>query len=191
MKLQLAATLAAVAAAALLFPAHASARAKGVSVVGGILLTPEKTENGVRFDRLFGPTTRIGFELGDFFNSEFSLQYSHAFGDATDGFSTAEVRVSTYAVGYRLTLDLFRKSGFTPYFGAGLNIGAVNVEAESKSSGSSLSASRSGGLLELHAVAGARYTTAFGLGFRAEGAYSTYGGFFGTWMPSVGVFYTL
>lgn len=190
MKRLLAIALAACGAASLLVPGLAFARAKGPSIVGGILLTPEKTENGITFDRLFGPTTRVGWEIGDFLNSEFSFLYTHGFGTASEGSAVADVAVRTYTVGYRLTLDLFRKRGFTPFFGAGLNLGVTNVEAEARSHGATVNAARSGMLLEFHAVAGARYTTESGLGFRAEGAYSTYGGFWGTWMPSIGVFYS-
>ncbi|HCF59128.1 MAG TPA: hypothetical protein DFS52_14190 [Myxococcales bacterium] len=191
MKTLFAITLAAFGAASLFVPGAAFARAKGPSVVGGILLTPEKTEDGITFDALFGPTTRIGWEIGDFLNSEFSFQYTHAFGTARDGGAVADISLDTYAVGYRLTLDLFRKRGFTPFFGAGLNVGLASAEAaEARAGGLAVDALRSGVLLELHAVAGARYTTESGLGFRAEGAYSTYGRFFGTWMPSIGVFYS-
>ncbi|MGI5864115.1 MAG: hypothetical protein ACOX6T_18965 [Myxococcales bacterium] len=151
---------------------------------------PRRPKTAFTFDRLFGPTTRVGWEIGDFLNSEFSFLYTHAFGTASEGSAVADVAVSTYTVGYRLTLDLFRKRGFTPFFGAGLNLGLTNVEAEARSHGATVNAARSGMLLEFHAVAGARYTTKSGLGFRAEGAYSTYGGFWGTWMPSIGVFYS-
>jgi hypothetical protein len=181
-------------------PREAQAIPSGPVLLGGWVLAPERTElsNGETVDMgpLSGPTFQVGYEIGDRFNNQFSFQFSRASGPAAvEGQSvTANVAIQTLGGGYQLTLDILRKEGyhgFTPYLGGGFFLGVGDVEVHASSGGFSAVATGSAIFLELHAVAGVRYTLPMGLGFRAEVLYSTYGGFFGTWMPQIGVAYRL
>jgi hypothetical protein len=190
----------------LLLAAPASALPLGPAAAVGVVLTPTQTSSGGQFAirPMVGPVAQAGFQLGDWLNSQFLVQFSSVSGEVQynglplDG--SAHVR--TLGFGYQLTLDLFGKeglAGFSPYFGGGLLIGSAHVEVDASSSDPGIEQQlraqsldqqqRDAILLELHAVVGVRYRVMGGLGVRAEVGLSTYGGFLGTWEPKLGVEY--
>jgi len=156
--------------------ASAAAWGMGPVVGGGAVYTMVETANGtVTFSHLVGPSARVGFELGDRFNNEFSFQWSQASGTGTQSGLTLPIQVRTLAGRYTFTVDFLTKKGlaalpgFTPFLGVGLAAGTVHIQVDT--------VEKDAFYLEFHAVVGARYTFANGLGLRAEVALSTYGGF--------------
>jgi hypothetical protein len=174
------------------------------AAVGGVV-TPTKEYSDFTLRPMTGPVVQLGFEVGDWFNSQFMVQYTSVNG-AVD-FKTSRLQgtdhVDTLLGGYELRLDIFGKAGkagFTPFLGAGFLLGHAHVEVASASNDPAVQAelirtgaadqSRDGILLELHALIGLRYRIHDGLGVRAELTDSTYGGFFGTLEPKLGIDYS-
>jgi hypothetical protein len=181
-------------------PSAAYAMPSGpVLMVGGVYSGPRYFDSAqtISTQGVLGPTIRIGYELGDIFNSEFSVQLTWATGQAIQTGNPIPVDYSllTLAGGYTLTFDMPGKSGIAdsgiaPYLGVGLYVGIAPIEAHATSGGQDFVQSATAFYLEAHACAGVRYTLANGLAIRAELTFSTYGGFFG-WQPSVGVAYRI
>ena len=168
-----------------------SALAMGPVLAGGAVVTLRETASSTssgsaEFNHLVGPTTRIGFELGDRFNHEITFQFTRATGTSYGAGFSFPTEVMTFAGCYTFAVDFFTKQGldalpgFTPTLGVGLAAGTFRVDVGGNQ--------QWGPYLEFHAMAGARYTLSNGLGFRAELVVSTYGGFIGL-QPSLGVSY--
>ncbi len=184
--------------ALLSIPGAAAALTSGPTLMGGFVRSPQKIQSSggdtVTINPMAGPSLRVGYELGTYVNHELSFQFTQVGGTAYSAAYPAipaELTLKTLALGYRLTWDILGKSGFSPYLGGGLALGTVPLEVKATSGAFTAMKSGSATLLELSLVAGARYTLPFGLNLRAELAVSTYGGFFGTLLPAVGVGYTL
>lgn len=179
---------------AVLLPAAAQAVPVGPTVLGGAVITFERDyQSGsdvVHFGAFLGPTARIGFEVGDFWTSEFSVQVTRAAGTATNRGVVANASILTLAGGYQLTLDLLKKkSPVSPYFGVGVLAGDAIIDVDASLQGQTASASGSVFYLEFHAVVGLRVNLPGGFGLRGEVVASTYGGF-NALMPSLGVAYS-
>lgn len=188
--------------AVLVASAAAAQMPSGPVLMGGVVFTPQKnlptTNPGqtVTVDGWTGPAIRAGYELGDRFNSEFSFQLTRTWTTGHDSEAPSipvNLALLTLAGGYNFTVDIAKKegwSGFTPFIGAGLYIGSVDMEAQASAYGSTAFAKKSVVFLEFHAMAGLRYTLKSGLGFKGEVAFTTYGGFVG-WQGSLGVAYRI
>ena len=179
---------------ALVAPAAARALPVGPTLLGGGVVTFERDYQSegqtVHFGQFAGPTARLGFELGDFWTSEFSVQFTRSEGAATASGTRARASMLTVAGGYQLTLDILKKKSVaSPYVGAGLLVGEAIVSVDAASLGAGVSERAEVLYLELHAVAGVRVNLPYGLAARAELTASTYGGFFGL-LPSAGVAYS-
>ena len=183
--------------AALLFvlaPAAARAVPVGPTLLGGAVITfkSDYVANGqrVHFGHFLGPTARLGFELGDFWTSEFSAQFTRSQGTASTSTASADASILTIAGGYQLTLDILKKhSVVSPYLGVGVFAGEAILSMDVASLDVQASTTASTFYLEFHAVAGVRANLAHGLGLRGEVVASTYGGFFAL-MPNLGVAYS-
>lgn len=167
-------------------------------LVGGAFAHAKDSANGdgstTTVGPLSGPHVQLGYEVGDRFNHQFGFVYSQVSGGASvsGNPTTGLATIATMALGYQLTYDFLGKdAGLTPYLGGGLWAGKANIHAAATSGNSTSVQNGSVTTLELHLVGGARYLLPNGVGFRAELAYSTYGGFLGTLIPQVGVTYRL
>lgn len=167
----------------------------GLFAVGGTPAGAKATrvENGetITIGPLYGPHAHVGFEIGNHWNNQFSFVFLHAGGPATSSESAnvdMAVSITSYALGYQLTYDFMGKDpGFSPYFGAGFYAGQADLSVTGSSTWATASEEGTATTLEFHATAGARYNLTNGFGIRAEVAYSTFGGFLGTWVPMIGV----
>jgi len=174
----------------LLAPAAAQAVPTGPTLLGGAVITLQRDQGDVHFGTFLGPTARVAWEVGDFWTSEFSVQATRASGQATAGSTHVDTTLTSIAGGYQLTLDILKKASFlSPYAGAGFLVGDMYMDVNAQSLGSSQVARGNAFYLELHALAGLRMNFPFGLGVRAECAFSTYGGFF-AFQPSLGAAYS-
>jgi len=189
----------------LLIASTAQAMPFGPTADVGVVLTPTMNERDFSLRSMVGPVVQVGFQLGDWWNSEFMFQFTHVSGNvdfAGDPTLHARDSVQTVMGGYQLTLDIFGKkgmSGFTPFVGAGVLVGLAQVKVSASSDDPAVQAQilasgaqakdHKGAILELHGTVGLRYRLLRALGIRAELGVSTYGGFFGTLQPKVGVDY--
>ncbi len=160
----------------------------GPDLMAGVLLAGRRIDQKQNFSQsgLEGALLRVGFEFGSTFNSELSAQFSNATSPISWSSGDGSIGVVTLALGYTLTIDFFGKDGFTPYVGAGAFGGLANIQATPGSVvGTGIKP-----YIEVHGVAGLRYTFSNGLGFKAEivYAYSYYNGLF-AWQGIVGVAY--
>ncbi|MGC4116275.1 MAG: outer membrane beta-barrel protein [Myxococcales bacterium] len=188
------APLAALLLALVFAPTAAHALPVGPTLLGGAVITFERDYqsggDAVHFGKFVGPTARLGFELGDFWTSEFNVQFTRSEGTATASGTRANASILTIAGGYQLTLDILKKqSVVSPYIGAGLLLGEAIISVDAASLGTRVAESATVFYLEFHAVVGVRVNLPHGLGVRAELMASTYGGFYGL-LPSVGVAYS-
>lgn len=190
--------------AILLAASSAHAAPFGPTAELGIVSTPELDKGSFNLRSMSGPLAQVGFQVGDWWNSQFMFQFTNVTGrvDFPGSPLTARDHVQTLLGGYQLTFDVFGKQGahgFTPFIGGGLLFGTAHVDVQSSStdplveaqleSSGAKSQNRDGLMLELHAVAGLRYHLGDALGIHGELGYSTYGGFFGTWEPKLGLDY--
>jgi len=189
---------------ALLLAGSAHATTFGPTASVGVLATPTMDNGSFTLDSMTGPMAQVGFQVGDWWNSQFMFQFANATGniDFANTPLQGRSRVQTLMGGYQLTFDIFGKQGmhgFTPFLGAGILIGTAHVEVDASSSdpmvqeqlieSGATKQNRDGPILELHALAGVRYRIFDGFAVRGELGYSTYGGFFGTWQPKLGAEY--
>ena len=177
-----------------LAPAAAQAIPVGPTLLGGAVITLEHDAQSdgqvIHFGRFLGPTARFGFEVGDFWTSEFSVQFTRSEGVVSSSLASTRASLLTLAGGYQLTLDLLKKkSPVSPYLGVGVLAGDAMMVMDTTALGMSSAQQANVFYLEFHAVVGLRVNLPFGLGLRAEVAASTYGGFYGL-MPSVGAAYS-
>lgn len=172
----------------------------GPTAAAGVVITPSRDLGGATLRPLTGPVLEGGYQLGDWLNHEFLVQFTTSLGGVVydDVPLDGGASLVTAAGGYRLRLDVFGKEGrggFTPFLGGGLLIGAAKLSMNTSSDDPDLQqelvdqgfAHRSEVLpfLELHAVLGLRCRVADTLGVRAEIASSTYGGIT-AWQPKLG-----
>ena len=189
---------------ALLLAGTAHATPFGPTASVGMLATPAIGNGSFTLDSMTGPVAQVGLQVGDWWNSQFMLQFTNASGtiDFNGLPMQGRSRVQTVMGGYQLTLDIFGKDGlhgFTPFVGGGILIGAATVGVDASSQDANVQQqivssgvaqqSRNGPILELHGLAGLRYRVFQGFAVRGEVGYSTYGGFFGTWQPKLGAEY--
>ncbi|MBS2028455.1 MAG: hypothetical protein JST54_11160 [Deltaproteobacteria bacterium] len=189
----------------LLLAGSAHATPFGPTASVGLLATPAVGNGNFTIDSMTGPMAQVGIQVGDWWNSQFMLQFTNATGNIDfNGLPMqGRSRVQTIMGGYQLTFDVFGKQGlhgFTPFLGGGLLIGTAHVEVDASSqdalvqqqivSSGVSQQNRDGPILELHALAGLRYRVFQGFAVRGELGYSTFGGFFGTWQPKLGAEYT-
>lgn len=159
--------------------------------------------NSIQVGSLTGPTLQVGYEVGNYLNNQFMFQFTSASGPISGQGGgttlTGTASLQMFAGAYQFTWDILGKAGyygFTPYFGAGLALGAFNLTEPLQSSSGGMTFSSTGEAngkpyLELHATAGVRYTFSNGLGVRGDVMYSTFGGFLGTFIPSLWLTYRL
>jgi hypothetical protein len=198
-------------AGAILWSTAVWAFPSGPVVSVGFVVTPQISTavsggNGptaVTVGPLTGPNFQLGYEIGNYVNNQFTLQYTSASGPIAgsgngvtlDGSASLQM----FSVAYQLTWDILGKQGWhglTPYVGGGLAGGVFNLTEPLQATSGGMTFTSTGQAqgkpyLELHATAGARYTLSNGWGFRADLMYSTFGGFLGTFIPSVWVTYAL
>jgi hypothetical protein len=179
--------------------ASAVAQAQPVSIValGGLTLTPTTTfsnnSHHPTVAAMAGPAFQAGFEVGNYFNNQFTFVYTNLSGTATydNPAGTADVGGEVFAGGYQLTIDVLGKDDFSPYFGGGGAVGSVNIYYSGTNHGVTVLKNEQDLFAELHLVGGLRYTAPFGLGLRAEVSFSAFGPFIGTWVPEFGLTWRL
>src|SRR5450755_2689608 len=98
----------------------AVAQAQPVSLValGGAVFTPSTVlslhKHQATIDPMTGPTFQAGFEVGYYFNNQFTFIYSHLTGIATPvemPTVPANIDGEVLAGGYQLTIDVLGKDG--------------------------------------------------------------------------------
>ncbi len=172
----------------------------GPTAAAGVVLAPSVDLGSATLRPLVGPVVEGGYQIGDWVNHEFLVQFTTSFGgvDYGDVPLNGGASLLTIAGGYRLRLDLFGKEGrggVSPFLGAGLLIGAGRLGMNTSSDdpdvqqdiedGDFANKSESLPFLELHALLGVRVHATEAIGIRAEIASSTYGGIT-AWQPKIG-----
>jgi hypothetical protein len=174
----------------------AQAQPIGIVALGGVVFTPTTTFSNKTHtptvNAMTGPIFQGGFEVGNYFNNQFTFVYANVSGTASSPDTPGQVysaQGEVIAGGYQLTIDILGKAGaggFTPYLGGGGELGVANVNYSTNAAGMTILKSEQDLFAEIHLVGGFRYTAPFGLGLRAEVAFSAFGPFIGTWIPEFG-----
>ncbi len=153
------------------------ASAAGPVLQGGLVRTQLADQGDLRFSGLDGGAYKVGFEVGSHrWRNEWAFNQTVLSGADPAGYGH---QLTLTGMSYQLSF-MFWEKGFTPYLGAGVEMGLASL----KESGASRLAYDSvwfdtseGGYIRPYGILGLRIQFGFGLGLRGEVTASYYGDF--------------
>lgn len=142
------------------------ASAAGPVVGAGVGGTVIMDGGNRRYEGMVGGGYKVGFEVGSrHWRNEWAFNQTVLNGD---GYGYHH-NLTLSGFSYQLSFHVF-EHGFSPYVGAGLEMGLATMKEPNYSPYSAVTyqETSTGGYLRPYAALGARYFTRFGLGLRAE-----------------------